>query len=152
MIIRNRLGNTFGPFGSNTGFFMLIGGLAATYYTPWGILIAVAGAFAAFTSSVTVIDTDKKKIRYSDNLWGIIPFGKWQEIRPDMKLGLKRYHRGYVGYIRGTQPVGIHEKGIRIILCDSLENEILPVMKCDGKKAPKTELENLCRLLGLTGF
>jgi hypothetical protein len=151
MIIKNKLDKTFGPFGTNTGFFLLIGGLAVTFYSLWGILIALTGAFAAFTSSVTTIDTYKMKIRHSDNLLGFFAIGKWLEISPGMKLGLKRYHRGYVGYIRGTQPVGIHENGTRIVLFDTGNNEIMPVMKVGRNMSAKTELENLCSLLGLPG-
>jgi hypothetical protein len=149
MIIKNRLDKTFGPFGSSTGFFMMFGGLVATYFSIFGIIIVIIGAFAAFTSSSTCIDTDKKKIKYSDNLFGIFQIGKWIDIEPDMKLGLKKSHRGYVGYIRGTQPVDIHYKDIRIILYDSHNKKIMPVKKFDSFETSKNELNNLSVILGL---
>lgn len=149
MIIKNKLDKTFGPFGSSTGFFLMIGGLIATLFSFFGVLIAIVGAFAAFTTTSTSIDTGEKKIRYSDNLFGIIPIGKWIGIKPDMKLGLKRSHRGFVGYIRGNQPVDIHYIDIRIILYDSRNKMIMPVKKSDSYESSENDLNNLSALLGL---
>ena len=90
MILKNKLEIAFGPFGSSTGFFIMIGGIIATFYSLIGPVIVIIGAFAAFTSTSTRIDTDKKRIKLSNNLFGIIPVGKWIEIKPGMKLGLKK--------------------------------------------------------------
>jgi hypothetical protein len=149
MIIKNKLDITFGPFGSSTGLFLTIGGLIATYFSIFGCLIAIIGAFAAFTSTSTSIDTDNRKIKYSDNLFGIIPIGKWIDIKPDMKLGLKRSHRGFVGYIRGNQPVDIHNNDIRVILYDSSDKMIMPVKKSDSVETSRNDLHNLSTLLEL---
>lgn len=149
MIIKNKLDKTFGPFGSSTGFFMLVGGLIAAYFSIFGIIIAIIGAFASFTSTSTYIDTDNKKIKHLDNLFGIIPIGKWIEIKPDMKLGLSKSHKGFVGYIRGNQPVDIHYTDIRILLYDSLNKKIMPIKKFDSYEASKKDIKNLSVLLGL---
>jgi hypothetical protein len=149
MIIKNKLDRTFGPFGSSTGFFLMIGGVITTYFSLLGLFIAVFGALAAFTTTCTLIDTEKKRIKYGDELFGFIPAGKWIQLRPDMKLGLKKSHRGFVGYIRGTQPVGIHYNDIRITLFDSNNKPILPVKKIDSKESSEIELNNLCTLLQL---
>jgi hypothetical protein len=149
MIIKNKLDRTFGPFGSNTGFFLMLGGVLTTYFSIFGLLLVIIGAFAAFTSSSTIIDTDNKKIKYSDNLFGFLSVGKWIDIKPDLKLGLKKSHRGYMGYIRGTQPVGIHYNDIRIVLYNSDNKQIMSIKKFDSYESSKTELKNLSSLLGL---
>ncbi len=149
MIVKNKLDRTFGPFGSSTGFFLIPGGLIATYFSILGLLIAVLGAFVAFTSTSTSIDFTNQRIKHSDNLFGILPVGKWIYIRPDMKLGLMKSHRGYVGYIRGTQPVGIHKNDIRIILYDSDNKQIMPIKKFDSYMSCKNDLDNLSSILGL---
>jgi hypothetical protein len=150
MIIQNKLDRTFGPFGSSTGFFLLIGGLITSYFSIFGLLIVLIGAFAAFTSTSVQIDTDNKRIKYSDNLFGIIKIGKWIDLKPDMKLGLKKSHRGYVGYILGTQPVGIHENDIRIVLYDASNKKIMPVKKFDSVESSRKGLINLSSILGLS--
>jgi hypothetical protein len=129
MILKNKLDKTFGPFGSSTGFFMMIGGLIATCFSVFGIMIAIIGAFAAFTFTSTYIDIDNRKINHSDNLFGIFQRGKWINIKPDMKLGLFKSHRGFVGYIRGNQPIDIHNNDKRIMLYDSYNKKIMPVKK-----------------------
>ena len=149
MIIKNKLDKTFGPFGTSTGFFIMIGGVIATFYSFLGLIIAIVGAFACFTSTSTIIDTDNKRIKHSDNLFGIIPIGKWIDIKPDMKIGLKKFHRGYRAYIRGTQKIGIHYNDIRIFLYDSTNKQLVPINKFDSYESSKNELNNLSSLLGL---
>lgn len=149
MIIKNKLDKTFGPFGTSTGFFIMIGGVIATFYSFLGLIIAIVGAFACFTSTSTIIDTDNKRIKHSDNLFGIIPIGKWIDIKPDMKIGLKKFHRGYRAYIRGTQKIGIHYNDIRIFLYDSANKQLVPINKFDSYESSKNELNNLSSLLGL---
>ena len=150
MVIHYKLDKTFGPFGSSTGFFLFIGGIIATWFSAFGLILAFIGAFASFTTTGTTIDTEKKKIRYSDNLFGIIPVGKWVDIKQDMSLGLKKFHRGFVGYIRGTQPLGIHENDTRIVLYDSDNKQIMQVKKVKSYEKSGDELTELTRLLGLT--
>jgi len=149
MVIKNKLDKTFGPFGTSTGFWLLLGGLIATYFTIYGLIFAITGAFVAFTTTGTIIDSEKKRIKYSDNYFGIIPVGKWIDIKPGMKLGLKRSHLGYVGYIRGTQPVDIHYNDMRIFLYDSDNKRIMPVKKSDSVEASREDLTYLSSLLGL---
>ena len=152
MIIQNKLDKTFGPFGSSTGFFLLIGGVIATFFSVFGLIIVLIGSFVAFTSTSVQIDTENRRIKYSDNLFGIIRIGKWIDVKPDMKLGLKKSHRGYVGYIMGTQPLGIHENDIRIILYDSNNKKIIPVQKSDSVESSKNELINLSSILGILPY
>jgi hypothetical protein len=149
MIIRNKLDKTFGPFGTSTGFFMMLLGVVATYFSFFGIFIVLIGAFACFTSTSTIIDTDNNKIRHSDNYFGFIPVGKWIDILPGMKLGLKKFHRGYRAYIRGTQKIGIHRNDIRIFLYDSENKQLVPINKFDSYESAIIELNNLSSLIGL---
>jgi hypothetical protein len=149
MIIKNKLDKSFGPFGTSTGFFMLVGGIIATYYSLIGPIIALIGAFVSFTSTSTFIDVDHKRIKYSDNLFGIIPIGKWIDIKPNMKIGLKKSHKGYLAYIRGTQPIGIHYNDIRIFLYGPDNKQIMPIKKFDSYESSKSELNELKSILEL---
>ena len=149
MIIKNKLDKAFGPFGSSTGFFMFLGGIIATYFSFIGLFIVIIGAFTAFTSTSTFIDPDNMKIKFSNNLFGIIPTGKWIDIKPDMKIGLKKSHMGYRAYIRGTQPIGIHINDIRIYLFERNGNPIMPVKKFSSHESAKNELIFLSSMLRL---
>ena len=149
MLIKNKLDKTFGPFGSSMGFFLIPGGAVATYFSPYGILIVLAGAFAAFTTTSTVIDTDNRRMRHCDNLFGIIRTGKWVDLRPGMKLGLKRAGRGFVGYIKGTQPVEIRTRDIRIYLFDERNKPLLPVNKYLSVEKAREGLKEMANQLGI---
>ena len=148
-MIENRFGLTFGPFGSSTGFFLILGGIAATWFSVYGLIIVFAGLFALFTDTSTKIDTEGRKIRHSDNLFGLIPIGKWIAISPGMKLGIKKTHRGFMGYTRGTQPMSIHEHDIRIIIYGSDNKPIMPLRSFSSIEAAREELGNFSQQLGI---
>jgi hypothetical protein len=150
MIIRNKLDKSFGPFGGSTGFFLLLGGLAATWFSPYGLILAAIGAFAAFTTTSTFVDAENRRIRFSNDIFGIIPVGKWIDIRPDMKLGLKRVHRGYQAYTRANQPVGIHNTDIRIVLLEADNDEIMHVKRFADRDSALKGIEELCSVLNLS--
>jgi len=149
MITKNKLDVAFGPFGSSTGFFLIIGGIIATFFSFTGLFIIIIGAFASFTTTGTSIDIANKRIKFTNNLFGIIPVGKWIGIKPDMKLGLRKSHMGYRAYIRGTQPIGIHKNDIRIFLLGPDNKKIMDVRKFSSYEESKIELEKLGYELGL---
>ena len=149
MIIKNKLDVTFGPVGTSTGLFLFLGGVVATYFSPLGLLLVLVGAFIWLTSTSTLIDTENKRVKFSNNLFGIIPVGKWIEIKPVMKLGLKKVHRGYRAYTRGTQPADIHLNDFRIILYDPDNKEIFHLKKSDSYETANTDMSDLKKILEL---
>ena len=88
-------------------------------------------------------------IKLSNNLFGFISVGKWIDIKPEMKIGLKKSHKGYRAYIRGAQPIGIHNRDIRIFLYGSDNKQIMPIKKFDSYESSKSELKSLSTLLGI---
>jgi predicted membrane protein len=150
MIIENRIEKrSFGPFASSMGLFLFIGGLVISYFSLTGLLLSLIGAFIGFTSTCTIIDTDNKRIKHADYIFGFVPIGKWVSIKPDMKLGLKRVKRGYVGYIRGNQQVDIQYSDIRIFLYDSNNKKIMPIKKFQTYELAEKELKDMGSLLNL---
>lgn len=150
MISRNKFEKVFGPFGSSTGFFLFIGGIITTYFSLFGVVITILGSFIAFTSTCTYIDTENRRVRFCHNIFGIIPVGKWMEIKPDMKIGLKRSHLGYRAYTRGAQPTSIHIRDVRICLYAPDKKEIMPIEKFDSYLSAKSALVELNSKLRLT--
>jgi hypothetical protein len=150
MIIKNKLDKTFGPFGGSTGFFLFLGGIAMTWFSLIGLAVAAIGAFAAFTTTSTYIDTDRKKIKFSNDLFGIIHYGNWIDIKPDMKLLLRRIHRGYRAYTRANQSSVIHTTDIRIILCEADDDEIMQIKKFTNREEAVNGINFLSAILGLS--
>ena len=77
MRVKNRIEKPFGPAGASTGGIMFLAGIIYSYFSLIGIILIVIGAFIGFTSEVTFLDLEKNRIKFSDNLFGIIPIGKW---------------------------------------------------------------------------
>jgi len=143
MIIRNKLDKPFGPFGTSTGFFLLAGGIIATWYSIGGLILAFAGAFIAFTTTSTFIDVDRKRIKFSNDFFGFLYSGKWIDIRPGMKLGTKKAHRGFRAYTRANQPTDMHFRDFRIYLFDSNKMQLGTVKKFSTLESAKNELIKL---------
>jgi hypothetical protein len=144
-----RLDKTFGPFGTSTGMFMTIGGIVMIYFSLSGIIVIIIGAFVGFTSTSTIIDWDKKRIRYSNNLFGIIKTGPWINVEPNMKLGIKKSNKGWQAYSRSNMPLSLSFRDYRIILYDSNNKKIMPVMKSESIDSARSNLKELGSRLGI---
>ena len=149
MIIKNKLDKAFGPVGSSTGIFMIIGGFIATYYSFIGIILVILGAFVGLTSTSTILDTDNRKVKFSNNLFGIIPSGKWVNIMAGMSLALKKSHIGYRTYSRSNRTLDTHIHDIRIVLLNVHKKQILQIAKFNSTDSAKIELIKYRKLLKL---
>lgn len=153
MVIENKLDNrSFGPFASSMGFFLLIIGIVFSFYNLFGLLLAILGAFIAFTSTGTIIDTESRRIRHADYWFGLLPFGPWIEITPGMKLGLREVRSGYRAYSRGMQSTSVHYYDIRIFLYSSEKRKLVPLKKFRTPDEAINGLEEYCNLLMLEAF
>ncbi len=150
MIIENNLEKrSFGPFASSMGLFLFIAGLVIAYFSLIGLLIALIGAFIAFTSTCTIIDTENRRIKHADYIFGLLPFGKWVLVKDSMKLGVQKTRKGYVGYIKGNQPMDIQYTDFRIFLYNSDNKPIIPLKKFLTYELAINEIKDIALLLNL---
>jgi len=149
MILKNKLDKSFGPSGTFAGYTIFVIGLVTLYATWGGLLLVIVGAFMGFSSTSTVIDTDKKKIRYLNNLFGFIPAGKWMDMDASMKLGIKESNVTWTTYSRSNRSIDTEKNDFRIVLCDSGEKEIMEISKSNSVETVKERLDTLSRQLGL---
>lgn len=150
MITKNKLDKSFGPAGTSAGIFMFIAGIVVTFYSFTGLILVFIGAFVGFTSTSTMIDNDKKRIKFSNNLFGFIKTGQWIDIKPEMKLGLKKSNRVYRAYSRSNRTLDIDSKDIRLILYGADNKQIMPIRKFDSLDIAKVELKKSGNQLGLS--
>jgi len=149
MKIKNKIEKPFGPAGSWTGIFMFIAGVVMSYFSLIGLVLVIPGAFIGFTYENTLIDIDKRLVKHVNYLFGFIPTGKWIAINPEMRLGLKRIHRGYSTITRGNS-LHIHTVDIRIILYGANNKEILHIKKFNSVEEAKKDIEKLRNQLELS--
>ena len=150
MFINNRLDKSFGSVGASAGVFLFIAGLILSYFYFSSLILVLIGGFVGFSSTSALIDFEGKRIKFCNNIFGIIRTGKWIPIEPSMKIGIKKSNQTYRAYSRGNRALDVTQTDFRLILCDSQSKEIIPMKKFDSLDAAKAELETMVILLGLT--
>ncbi len=152
MLTKNILDKPFGPAGTFAGILIFIVGLyASVMFSLNGLFLVLIGAFFGFTYTSTVIDFERKRVKFQNHLFGIIPYGQWLDIKPEMKLGLKRSNRTYSAYSQSNRTLDISEKDIRLILFDRNNKQLIPLEKYKTKESAIEGLKEYCKNLGLKG-
>jgi len=148
MILKNKLDKSFGPSATFAGYTILVVGLITTYSNWGGLILVLVGAFMGFSSTSTVIDSDNKRIRFSNNLFGFIKTGKWIKIDPKMKIGIKESNITWTTFSRSNRSIDTMKKEFRIVLCDSDDTEIMEISKSNTLESAMAQRESL-NILGL---
>ena len=92
----------------------------------------------------------KKRIKFSNNLFGIIKTGRWINIEANMKIGIKKSNVMWRAYSRGNRSIDIPNNDYRIILIDANNNEIMEIKKNKSIEKVENELEELSKLLEIS--
>ena len=149
MIKQYKLNKIFGPVASISGQIFFVIGLIMTYYSLMGIILALFGAFIGFSSTSTYLDSDLKRIKFSNNSFGFISLGKWIQITSDMKLGIKRSNRIWRTYSRSNRILDISNNHYNIILYTSDGKESILIQKCKNLEMAKSNTAQFNDMLGL---
>ena len=145
--MKNKLDKSFGPVGSFAGIIVFLAGLGSLYFSGLSIILVLIGAFMGFTYSSTEIDFSKKRVRFLNNLFGVIKLGQWMNVKPDMKLGITKSRKIWKTYSGGNRELDITNEDYRLVLYNSSGKKIMPVKKVDNMNSAKIELETICRQL-----
>lgn len=149
MMLKNKLDKSFGPSGTFAGYTILVIGIVTTCTNWGGLLLVVVGALMGFSSTSSVIDTDQKRIMFSNNLFGFIQTGKWMDIDETMKVGIKESNVTWTTFSRSNRFIDTSNKDFRIVLCNSGEKEIMEISKSNTLDSATSQLETISRQLGL---
>ncbi len=144
-----RFDKAFGPAGTYAGVVLFIAGLAMLYSSWTGSILVLLRAFTGFTHTATTIDFKNKKVRFSNNLFGIIPTGKWVILQNDMKLTIQKYGKGYRTYSRSNRVLDIQKKELRIVLLNSNDTSLIPLKSISEPKNKIRELKKMGEKLEL---
>ena len=150
MITNNKLDKSFGPVGTTAGIVLLVVGIITIFSSLYGLILIVLGAFVGFTSTSTFIDFEKKRIKFSNNIFGIIQTGKWIPVEPTMKIGIQESNVTWSAFSQGNRNLDIEQKDFRIVLFDSENRELLTLMKTGSMESAEAEMEKLCTQLELS--
>ncbi len=145
-----KLDKSFGLVGTSAGIFLFVAGLIITYFSWPGLILALIGGFVGFTFTSTLIDFDKKRLKFSNNLFGIIPIGQWTYIDPDMKIGIRKSNKVWRTYSRSNRTIDISSKDFRLILYDATGKEIMPIKKTNNLDSAKSDMDKISKLLEIS--
>lgn len=147
MISSYKLDKSFGPTGSITGNILFVAGVILIWFSWSALMTILLGAFLGFTYSRTEIDFDRKKVRHSDVLFGVIKTGKWMNVRPEMKIGIIKSRKTWRTYSASNRQLDIPSEDYRLVLFTASGKKIMPVKKVAGLNAAKEDIETICRQL-----
>ena len=152
MTAHNKLDKAFGPTGSWAGITLFMIGIITAFTSLFGLILVVLGAFMGFSSTSTIIDFEGRRIKFSNNLFGILQTGKWLPVESWMKIGIRESSITWRTYSRGNRSLDINSKDFRIVLIDSDMKEIMPLKKSGTLELAKAELVELCQKLDLSAI
>jgi hypothetical protein len=148
-LIVNRFDNPFGPAGSAAGWGFMLGGLLITYFSYLGIFIILTGAFLAFTHTSVIIDKSDKKVKLTNNFFGILKFGRWLDIRPEMFITVRPNNIVFRTYSRSNRSTDIKTHNYRLILVDENKKNIVPLKNVNTLNEARANAEELSMQLGI---
>jgi hypothetical protein len=152
MVINNKLNKSFGPVGAFSGTLVFVAGLCSIYFSYYALILIFIGAFVGFSYSSTFIDFDNKRVRFSNNIFGVIKTGQWLNIESSMKIGIKKSKKVWRSYSGGNRTLDIVNEDFILSLYDSKGKELMPVKKADSLDFAKSELDKICRQLEISQF
>lgn len=149
MIENNRLDRSFGSVGTSAGILLVLVGVIASFMYPSALVLVLIGGFVGFTDTSTLINYDKKQVKFCNNIFGFIPVGKWMSLENSMKIGIKESNLTYRAFSRGNRALDITRNDFRLVLMDTNNREVMPLKKTHTLEVAKIELETMAKKLGL---
>ena len=141
---------SFGPVASFSGMVIFAAGIIACWFDLTGLVFVVLGAFIGFTNSSTEIDSVNKKLKYSNNIFGIIKLGKWIEVKPDYYVRVKQERKVNRTYSMSNQKLDLKKQNTTVYLYNKQGKMLIPIMKTDTEKKSEIEIESICKTLGIS--
>lgn len=149
-MIKNKIENTFGIVGVFAGIVIIVFGVYACFYSWIGYTTIIVGLFLAFTNTSTSIDVENKKVKFSNNLFGIFGIGYWSEIKPGMSICVHKITKSQNIFSFSNQKTTQTVKDYRVMLLNDSGQAIMPLKRCDTKDEAEKEAVDLRIKLGLS--
>ncbi len=146
MILNNRLGKTFGPQLSISGWILLIFGVFFIM-DVMGMLLVVLGFFLGSMTDGVLIDVSQRRIRRYSSPFGLKLPGRWEEIGPQSGLVVIPFRKEYAVLSRSNLRSATVTSDFRIFLTNHNHQPRFPIMACQTKDSAISEADKLSGLL-----
>jgi hypothetical protein len=145
----NTLGKSFGPAGSFAGIIVFLGGLLLIISSPSGAILIIIGALLGFSYSSTVIDYERKRMKFSNNIFGLIKTGRWVEVNEMMKIGVITSNITWRSFSQSNRSNDLEQSNIMMILYGPDNKKIIPIKKIKKPENVEFEVETMSAIFGL---
>jgi hypothetical protein len=127
MITHYKLGKIFGPSMVFAGYILIVFGVLTIYFTFTSTGLALLGAIIAFTTSGTVIDTEKRQYKSYVRIAGIIRVGKELPFNTEDKTEVKKFKGKHATYSWSNRQstTEVNDYRIYLIKADSKKKTLL---------------------------
>jgi hypothetical protein len=146
----NRLDSSFGPVGKYAGLTLFLVGLFVSYSSYLGLILILLGSFIGFSITCTLIDSERKRVKLSNCLFGIIRTGKWIQVESTMKVGLRESNITWSAFSQGNRPLEITNSDFRLTLMDVNNVEIMELKKFNSFDSAQENQVELANKLGIS--
>ena len=114
-----------------------------------GIVISIIGSFLLFSYSGVEIDTEKKKIKQYNKLFGFIKTGKWESVEKYVGVTLVRLKETQNVFSRSNRQTSIHKIVYKIYLVNQTKKPQLAIKKCSNRNSAQDSLDEFAIWLKL---
>lgn len=150
MITSYKLDKSFGPVGSFSGIIVFIAGLGALWFSGFALVLILIGAFVGFSYSSVEIDFAGKRVRFLNNLFGIIKTGQWSNVKSDMKIGILKSRKTWSTFSSGNRRLDIPSEDYRLVLFNAFGEKLMPLKKSDDLITARKEQDDICERLEIS--
>lgn len=150
MIVHNKLDKSFGPVGSFSGIIVFIGGLGTIWFSSFALILILVGAFVGFSYSSVEIDFARKRVRFLNIFFGIIKSGQWVNVKPDMKIGIRKSNKAWRSYSGGNRILDVPSEDFRLLLFNAVGKMMMPLKKVGDLNTARKELDKTCERLEIS--
>lgn len=149
MIEKHKLDIAFGTAGSFAGFSIIVAGIIVLFSNITAIALIVLGSFFAFTSTSCLVDFQNKRVKFTNNLFGFYPVGKWVYVTQGMKIKAITSRNVERVLSRSNREINLEKKDYRLILYNSDNKPLIHIMKLNSSTEAMQKKKILNEKLGL---
>lgn len=147
MIINNKIDKLFGPSGVFSGYILMAVGVISSFFYLEALALILIGAYTAFSSSGTIIDTEEMKVKHYFSHFGLLNSGKWIALDNFAAIKISKSNLSYSTFSQSNRQSDIKKIGYRISLAGQSKKKDIPVKHCKTIEDAKHEAEKYSKEL-----
>lgn len=150
----NKIDNAFGRTAVFVGGLFLITGAGFIYFKAYiaGVVVQLISLFVIFSYSGVDIDTENKRIRQYNKLFGLIKIGRWKPTKIYRGVTLVPFVKSESMASWSNRTTTLRTRDYRIFIVDKAKKPAFAIKCCDNIQEAKDSLDEFSIWLKLPVF